>query len=790
MAISSDGKYLAAGDCQGNLHIYNLQTSDYICFQNCNDFLQDTHDAEILSLSFSLPSMKNLFSEERVQGHYFLASGGRDRIIHLHDVERKFNIIGSVDDHSAAVTSVKLSGDGCKILSCTADSSLAFHDVGVTGTDCKISRCAHQMASYTTVYDMAVDPNMKVAVTVGKDKKINIFSITTGELIRSFKHDANFGDPVKVTVDPSCSFLVCSYSNRSIYMYDFFTGEIVARAVGHADVVTGICVLSDCKHIVSVAADSCILVWKVPPPLSSKMLQKIKENCRPLSPSIVQPTAICQIKFCEENDHLCKSSHEEMKLLESSNLVSPKLFCRGSGHQETSAFKFSISRLPKWAQVKVTRPMVIAVDHDCTSSQQGELKALSPTVDRHDSLDVQTPPKGDQEGSEPFLASMSRYSSDTDTSHRACLPHETHRHWLTIHTVCLDFLNSPGVWDMETKDQIVPLNLPILSKDHAGKMISDAAEISSKDCSLIDHGRLHDPGYASLESDQNSIEKTSACQGLAVPKVSDQFKSETIETGIQAMMDVNASCMRSQDKDLCRRKFGNLSANVKTGERKSSSRRSYSARFVLRRDLLGGQKKLFDTPTQDVGCESTKQGQEATSYVFDPPTGAYEASQRIETHRQACTMDLVLSQSQSANFSNVVKLGNLELENIRDHQESTRIGFERQNTIITCKEALQDLESAAEKAFQLFTKLGTLASGEEVPEGPEALLYGEAAEMLPSIAKKVHAVAQLVQSTNSTAGRSTADISRFEPLLGTFAESLSQRVVEILQKNCGSSSHV
>lgn len=33
MAVSSDGVYLAAGDCEGNLHIYNLQTFDYTCFQ-------------------------------------------------------------------------------------------------------------------------------------------------------------------------------------------------------------------------------------------------------------------------------------------------------------------------------------------------------------------------------------------------------------------------------------------------------------------------------------------------------------------------------------------------------------------------------------------------------------------------------------------------------------------------------------------------------------------------------------------------------------------------------------
>lgn len=33
MAVSADGKYLAAGDCEGNLHIYDLQSSAYTCFK-------------------------------------------------------------------------------------------------------------------------------------------------------------------------------------------------------------------------------------------------------------------------------------------------------------------------------------------------------------------------------------------------------------------------------------------------------------------------------------------------------------------------------------------------------------------------------------------------------------------------------------------------------------------------------------------------------------------------------------------------------------------------------------
>ena len=36
-------------------------------------------------------------------------------------------------------------------------------------------------------------------------------------------------------------------------MYDFITGEIVAQAMGHGDVITGVVFLQDCEHIVSVS---------------------------------------------------------------------------------------------------------------------------------------------------------------------------------------------------------------------------------------------------------------------------------------------------------------------------------------------------------------------------------------------------------------------------------------------------------------------------------------------------------------------------------------------------------
>lgn len=89
-------------------------------------------------------SRNDAISKEVVQGHYYLASASRDRIIHLYNVERynffyciptfrsvflmllffhvrNFDLTDSIVDHSAAVTSVKISCNGHKIISCSAD---------------------------------------------------------------------------------------------------------------------------------------------------------------------------------------------------------------------------------------------------------------------------------------------------------------------------------------------------------------------------------------------------------------------------------------------------------------------------------------------------------------------------------------------------------------------------------------------------------------------------------------------------------------------------------------------
>lgn len=130
---------------------------------------------------------------------------------------------------------------------------------------------------------------------------------------------------------------------------------------------------------------------------------------------------------------------------------------------------------------------------------------------------------------------------------------------------------------------------------------------------------------------------------------------------------------------------------------------------------------------------------------------------------------------------------NTELTEGRDHKECAPKGSDVQERIIACKEALLSLDAAAENAVHSISTLGIVGSGEEFSGEAGAKLYDEAAELLQSIAEKVDTVARLVHCRNNDSCKSRVEISGFQPLLGKFAESVSQRVVEILKENLSTS---
>lgn len=97
------------------------------------------------------------------------------------------------------------------------------------------------------------------------------------------------------------------------------------------------------------------------------MQNRLKENCGPLSPkSLARPLAFGQAFFSAEED---KFISEDLSLPEISNQVGRKVVYGRKDPRETLAFKFSVSRLPRWAQDKVLSSEVVSRKLGLTSPQ-------------------------------------------------------------------------------------------------------------------------------------------------------------------------------------------------------------------------------------------------------------------------------------------------------------------------------------------------------------------------------------------------------------------------------------
>ncbi|GCB63813.1 hypothetical protein scyTo_0014682, partial [Scyliorhinus torazame] len=261
ITISPDGQHLASGDRIGTLRIFDLQFLDEL-------MKVEAHDSEILCLEYSEPET----------GMNLLATASRDRLIHILNVDKQYNLVQTLDDHSSSITAVKFAANNdVKMVSCGADKSIYFRTAQKSGDGVQFTR-THHVVGKTTLYDMDVDITRKYVAIGCQDRNIRVFTITSGKQKKCFKgSQSEDGILLKVQMDPSGTFVATSCSDKSISIFDFYTGECVASMFGHSEIVTGMKFSNDCKHLITVSGDSCIFMWRLDSQLTNCMRHRLSE---------------------------------------------------------------------------------------------------------------------------------------------------------------------------------------------------------------------------------------------------------------------------------------------------------------------------------------------------------------------------------------------------------------------------------------------------------------------------------------------------------------------------------
>ena len=301
LAVHPSGRQVATGDKQGTVRIFELPSGNILR-------REVAHSSDVSCIAFS----------NSADGR-FLATGSRDRVVNVFDLE-----IGGggskLEHHSSAVTAVSFTRDDAQLVTAGSDNAIVFTKVTIGGeenSDSSLSRKPVKLArsrSVTTPYgaivDMGVDASNKNLVTAGADKRIHVWSMKNGRLVRSYRADrvdpwpassnasppstvngttekgitpialpeGSFpGDLVRVALDPSGLLIAAASQDRGLRLYDFYSGACVGRTMGHGDAVNGIVFLNDCRRIVTVSSDSTIMIWRLAPQLTRSMVERIRE---------------------------------------------------------------------------------------------------------------------------------------------------------------------------------------------------------------------------------------------------------------------------------------------------------------------------------------------------------------------------------------------------------------------------------------------------------------------------------------------------------------------------------
>ena len=99
--LSPDGRHLASGDEVGNIRIHDLVGQEI----EQTKFME-SHDSEVISLSYSPELTHTSGQQPQESQRYFLASGGRDKTILVYDAGHDYEPFTDLGHHSSTITAL------------------------------------------------------------------------------------------------------------------------------------------------------------------------------------------------------------------------------------------------------------------------------------------------------------------------------------------------------------------------------------------------------------------------------------------------------------------------------------------------------------------------------------------------------------------------------------------------------------------------------------------------------------------------------------------------------------
>ncbi|MBE9006167.1 pentapeptide repeat-containing protein [Fortiea sp. LEGE XX443] len=232
VAFSPDGKFLATGDTNGEIRLY--QVSNWRQVLICKG-----HTNWVPSLAFSPDSS-------------ILASSSSDHTVKLWDVNTG-QCLQTLQGHEHEVWTVAFSPDGKTLTSGSNDHLIKLWSVS-TG-ECLKTFQGHTSWIVCNIFTL----DGKTLVSSSDDDTIRLWDVSTGKCLKILH--GHLDGIRSISISPDGQTMVSSSDDQTIKLWDFNTGECVKTLQGHHAAVWSLAINPQGNLIASGSLDQTVKLW-------------------------------------------------------------------------------------------------------------------------------------------------------------------------------------------------------------------------------------------------------------------------------------------------------------------------------------------------------------------------------------------------------------------------------------------------------------------------------------------------------------------------------------------------
>ncbi|MBD2365428.1 pentapeptide repeat-containing protein, partial [Anabaena minutissima FACHB-250] len=297
VTFSPDGKLLACGDIEGQIHLWQVVNSKQFMTTELVKTLVG-HSGWVWTVSFSPDGSK-------------LATGSLDTSIRLWDVHSGVCLL-ILYGHSSGVTSVSFSPDGSKLATGSLDKSVRLWDVrsGV----CLLTLHGHNDG----VTSISFSPDGSTLVSGSMDFSIRLWDLCEGIAFKTLSGHSS--GVLFVNFSPDGDTIASSSFDQTVKLWDVYSGVAFKALHGHNGGVISVIFSPDGGTIATASLDQTVKLWDVH---SGVILRTLYSWSSGLS----------SISFSPDGSTLASSSYDQtVRLWDSySGLVLTTLYSHSSG---------------------------------------------------------------------------------------------------------------------------------------------------------------------------------------------------------------------------------------------------------------------------------------------------------------------------------------------------------------------------------------------------------------------------------------------------------------------------